>query len=311
MSIIAIDFGGTKTRVAWFDDHLTMVARGEILSKIENTQEEVINDIINLAKRTIPEEAQPRAIGISAPGPLDISNGVILHALTLPNWSEVPLAQIISDAFHTPVCMNNDANLGALAEATMGAGRNANPVIYLTISTGIGGGMVLNRNIYTGWKDLALEPGHMLVHDETGTLRRLEDLASGTALGRIARERIIQTNSFTSLRSQEFIDGRTVGQAARDGDSLALKIVRDAGHYLGIGLVNLIHLFNPEAIVIGGSVALNQWEILVSEATNVINEHILSDRFLHERLIRPALLQDDVCLYGAALYARQQLHHAR
>lgn len=311
MCIAAIDFGGTRTRAAWFDDQLTMVARREILSRTGNTQEEVIKAIIELTKQTIPENIKPRAIGISAPGPLDIANGVILHALTLPNWNEVPLAQIISDAFHTPVWINNDANLGALAEAMMGAGKNADPVIYLTISTGIGGGMVLNRRIYTGSTNLAIEPGHMLIRDESGTLKRLEDLASGTALARIAMQRMSETNFHTSLRPLASIDGRAVGQAARDGDSFARKVVSDAGHYLGIGLVNLIHLFNPEAIVIGGSVALNQWEVLIGEATKVISEHILSDRFLHENLIRPALLQDEVCLYGAALYVRQRLQNQR
>ncbi|MCB0154072.1 MAG: ROK family protein, partial [Anaerolineae bacterium] len=140
---LAIDFGGTRTRAAWFDPSLTLLNRAETLSQVSDRVEVVIQRIIDLARLVVPAGQQPAAIGISAPGPLDVEQGVILHAKTLPGWEPVPLAQRVSLAFAgVPTVMNNDANLAALAEYRFGAGQGCDPMIYLTISTGIGGGAI-------------------------------------------------------------------------------------------------------------------------------------------------------------------------
>lgn len=308
MSWLAIDFGGTRTRAAWFDDALQLVSREEIPSQVYDPQEQVFGRIIDLARQVIPSGQAVKAVGVSAPGPLDIERGIILHALTLPGWKNVPLASLLSEALNAPVWVNNDANLGALAEAYHGAGQGADPMIYLTISTGIGGGAVVDGRLFTGWGGLAIEPGHMLMTAMDGSLQRLEDLASGTALGKRAIEKLQISDQPSRLRHQDYIDGRAVGEAARTGDSLALEIVRSAGHYLGIGFVNLLHLFNPQAIVIGGSVSNNVWDLLMAEAVPVIRDYVLAEHFYRDDLIRPAQLGDDVCLVGAAVYAHQKMN---
>ncbi|MBK8025817.1 MAG: ROK family protein [Chloroflexi bacterium] len=306
--ILSIDFGGTRTRAALFkrrDDGLTMVARQEILSNVAEPQADVIARIIALAKRVVAVRPLS-AIGISAPGPLDPHTGIIYHARTLPGWQNVPLASNISAALgNVPAFMHNDANLAALAEYARGAAEGCDPVVYLTISTGIGGGLVIGGRLYSGWSGLAAEPGHQLVALPTGELVRLEDVASGTGLGALARSTLQQSDKASTLREMPLgqVDGRAVGTAAQRGDPFAVSVVEQAGRYLGIGLVNLMHVISPQAIVLGGSVSL-LGDLLLAPARAVIDEYILDRRFLPPDLIRPARLGDDVCLIGAAYYAQ-------
>ena len=299
---LAIDFGGTRTRVAWFDQSLQLVERAETLSHVSDSIDTVIQRIIDTARTVIPEGCRPTAIGISAPSPMDAERGIILHAKTLPGWNSVPLGERISQAFaQAPTFMNNDANLAALAEYRFGAGRDCDPMIYLTISTGIGGGAIIDGNLYTGWRNLAIEPGHMRFTLADGSHQRLEDLASGTALGYGARNRLQTDTRPSRLRDYETVDGKAVSEAAIAGDELAQDLIAETGRWLGLGLINILHMFNPQAIVIGGGVS-QLGDLLLAPTKQIIEEHILDDAFLDDNLIRLAELGDDVCLYGAAYY---------
>lgn len=307
MGYLAIDFGGTRLRAAWFDEYMTMQHRDETLTRAEQPQDDILRRIIDTARGVVPPGCQPDAIGIAAPGPLDAKAGVIFHAETLPGWRDVPLAQHISAAFdRVPTFINNDANISALAEAYFGAAQDADPVIYMTISTGIGGGAVISGSLFTGWHGMAIEPGHMRFKLPDGEVRRLEELASGTALGQIAAARLNADTSVQSvLRDAETITGQAVGEAATDGDAFALGIVREAGEWLGLGMVNLLHLFNPQAVVLGGSVT-KLGDLLLEPVRETIRANLLSPLFYDESLIRLAALGEDVCLYGAAHYAQTQ-----
>jgi glucokinase len=299
---LAIDFGGTRTRAAWFDQSLTLLNRAETLSQVSDSIEVVIQRIIDLAHSVVPQGKQPAAIGISAPGPLDAEKGIILHAETLPGWEGVPFARRISTAFAgVPTVMNNDANLAALAEYRFGAGRGCDPMIYLTISTGIGGGAIIGGKLFTGWRHLAIEPGHMRFTLADGSPRSLENLASGTALGYWARQRLQTDNRPSLLRDYATVDGKAVSAAAAVGDALALEMIAETGRWLGLGLINILHMFNPQAIIIGGGVS-QLGEMLLKPAKQVIKENILDRAYYDENLIRPAGLGEDVCLYGAAYY---------
>lgn len=303
---LAIDFGGTRTRAAWFDQSLTLVNRAETLSRVSDTIEEVIQRIIDVAHSVVPQGSQPAAIGISGPGPLDTEKGIILHAETLPGWENIPLTRYISAAFAgAPTAINNDANLAALAEYRFGAGRGCDPMIYLTISTGIGGGAIIGGKLFTGWRHLAIEPGHMRFTLPDGSHQRLEDLASGTALGCWARQRLQSDSQPSLLRNYDPVDGKAVSAAAAAGDALALEMIAATGRWLGLGLVNILHMFNPQAIVLGGGVS-QLGEMLLQPAKQVIAENILDSSFYDENLIRLAGLGEDVCLYGAAYYCSEE-----
>lgn len=299
---LTIDFGGTRTRAAWFDQSLTLINRAETLSRVSDPVEAVIQRIIEVARSVVPPGQQPAAIGISGPGPLDTEQGLILHAETLPGWENIPLTRYISAAFAgAPTTINNDANLAALAEYRFGAGRGCDPMIYLTISTGIGGGAIIGGKLFTGWRHLAIEPGHMRFTLPDGSPRRFEELASGTALGYWARQRLQADSRPSLLRSYDPVDGKAVSAAAAAGDALALEIIAATGRWLGLGLVNILHMFNPQAIVIGGGVS-QLGEMLLQPAKQAIAENILDSSFYDENLIRLAGLGEDVCLYGAAYY---------
>lgn len=304
---LAIDFGGTRARAALFDADCQMIRRAETASEVEEGQDKVLERLIALGQSLIPPATKPAAVGIAAPGPLDMATGAIVKAETLPGWSNVPIAATLSQAFnHAPAYVQNDANLGALAEYHRGAGQGADPMIYLTLSTGIGGGAIIDGKLFMGAKSLAIEPGHIRLSLPDGSHRRLEELASGTALGYWAKRHLAAATSTSSLRRQDRVDGKAVGEAALAGDELALRVVRQAGEWLGLGLVNLLHLFNPAAIVIGGSV-INLGELILAPAGAVIRQHLLHDAFYAEGLIRPAALKEDACLVGAALYSQWRL----
>ena len=304
---LAIDFGGTRSRAALFDDDLRMLRRAETSSKVEEGMGPGLKRLIDLGKSLIEPGTKPASIGIAAPGPLDAETGIIIRACTLPGWSDVPLATTISSAFdNTPTFLQNDANLGALAEYHLGAGQGADPMIYLTISTGLGGGAIINGGLFTGWRSHAIEPGHMRFTLPDGSHRRWEELVSGTALGDWARHRLQSSDSVSSLRGLPHVDGSVVGAAALAGDALALEVAAQAGRWLGLGLINLLHLFNPAALVIGGS-ASKLGDLLLDPARDIIREHILHADFYYDGLIRPAAFAEDMCLVGAALHAKLQL----
>jgi glucokinase len=308
LSILAIDFGGTRTRAAWYSDDLHQLARGEILTRAHEPTDTVIERIIDLARSVVPDEGSLAAIGICGSGP-QAYTGVILHANSLPShWHNTPFAEPISRAFGgAPAYMENDANLAALAEYHFGAARGADPAIYLTISTGIGGGAIIGGQLFTGFRGLAIEPGHLKFMHPDGHIYSLEQLACGRALAESARKKLDATSAPSLLRSFDTLDGRLVGEAAAQGDRLALEVIQEAGRWLGLGLVNIIHLFNPQVIVMGGSVA-QLGDLIFDPARQVIAETVIDPAFNLPDLIRPAELGDDVCLVGAALHAQGHIN---
>jgi glucokinase len=295
MSILAIDFGGTRTRAGWFDDSLTLRARAEVATGVVYGQNSVIGRLLEVGRQVIPPGAAVRAVGVAAPGPLDAERGVILHAATLPGWRNVPLAYILTEAFNAPAFIQNDGNLGALAEYHRGGRAGSDPLVYMTLSTGIGGGAVIGGRLFTGAGGLAIEPGHVLVTLPGGAVRKLEQVASGTALGQLA-----------AARGLPFHDGRAVGTAAQAGDPAALALVQEAGRWLGVGLVSILHLLNPQAVVFGGSVtALG--DLLFAPMREAVRHHVMDAAFFPPDLFSVSTLGGDVCLIGAAHYAQTRL----
>lgn len=306
MMILSIDFGGTRTRAGWFDADLRCLKRAEMLSQTQDPQAVVIQRIIDLARSVVPPGETPAVIGISSPGP-QAYTGVIMNAATVPHWERVPLAQIISDAFNgVPAYMENDANAAALAEYALGAAQGCDPAIYMTVSTGIGGGAVIGGRLFTGWRGLAVEPGHVKYPAPDGRLLSLEAFASGTGIGRLAREKLAASDRPSLLRGAATVDGKAVGQAAQQGDALALAVINDAGRWLGLGLINLVHMFNPQCVVLGGSV-MNLGELILTPALRTMRELLIDPLYDDPNLIRMAALGEDVCLIGAAYHARSRL----
>lgn len=305
MAILAVDFGGTRIRAGWFDEDLRLLARAETLTLAHEPQENVLDRLLQTARQVVPVGSAVRSIGVSAPSP-QASSGVISHATVLPGWVDVPLAQIITDAFEgAPVFMENDGNMATIAEYALGAAKGKNPAIYLTISTSIGGGVMIDGELFVGQYGLAFEPGHIKCLHPDGGIYSIEYFASGTGLARIARQRLGETSEASALRAMDGITGKVVGEAAQAGDPLALSVVAEAGLWMGLGLVNVLHMFSPEVVVLGGSV-MQLGELLLGPARQVVRSYVVNPRFYHDDLFRISTLGDDVCLIGAAAYARSR-----
>jgi glucokinase len=205
-------------------------------------------------------EEQLAAIGIDAPGPVDYARGIITSPPNLPGWHDVPLASIVAKEFGVPCVLENDANAAALAEHRWGSGRGSRHMLFLTASSGVGGGIVIDGNLYRGASGAAGEVGHMTINARgarchCGRRGCLEMYASGIAIARLARRLVARRpdSLLARLAAKQSLTARLVNQAADRGDEGARDLIAGAGHNLGVGLASLINVFNPEVIVLDGS----------------------------------------------------------
>ncbi|MDW7650241.1 MAG: ROK family protein [Bacillota bacterium] len=262
----ATDVGGTKIYTVLADadgnimEHIRLDTRATegpdvIIGQIAESVREVLS-------RAGKETGTLTAAGVCAAGFFDWKKRVLVHSPNMPGWNNVPLEDKLSAQLGIPVLAENDANAAALGEACRGAGHGSRDVVFITVSTGIGAGLVLDGRIYRGTSGFAGEAGHMVVKPDgplcgCGRYGCLETVASGTAIAKAAT-RIIKSGRRTQMAEMangEEIKAPQVFAAARSGDKAAQDVLAEAIYYLGIGLVNLINLFNPEVLVIGGGVS--------------------------------------------------------
>ena len=315
-NLIAVDLGGTQIRAAVCDAdgqiykrvaRLTHAPEGPaaVLARINETIAEAVEDV-NLDAVA--------GIGIGAPGPLDPTSGTILAAPNLPGWVNVPLRNLVSAHFGKPTFLGNDANVAGLAEMTYGAARGVRDLIYLTISTGIGSGIVVDGRMLLGARGLAAEAGHTIIKPDgpkcgCGNRGCIETFAAGPAISRdvVGRLKAGKASKITRLVGGDLdkVDARVVSEAAAAGDKLAVNAFRRAGKYLGLGIVNLLHLFNPRMIVLGGSVT-KAGPLLFDPMWEAIRARAMP-AYLEGLSIVPAALGDDVGLLGALALAVTEL----
>jgi glucokinase len=261
---LAFDLGGTELRAALVDREGRVMAFDSTPTRSQSGPQSVIGQIEALAAhvRSRISGVTLLGAGIGAPGPLDPVAGIVIAPPTLAGWQEVPLARILQDRFGLPVRLENDANAAALGEWRFGAGRGATSLVFVTVSTGIGGGIIADGRVLHGRRGLAGEIGHMTITDQSepcfcGAVGCFEAVASGTALGRRATA-MTEPKDGSALRTLSRdgdVTGRHVVEAARDGDGLALRLIAEEGRWLGIGFTNLLHLYSPDRIVMGGGVS--------------------------------------------------------
>jgi glucokinase len=313
--IIAIDLGGTQLRAALCTPDGTIHQRVSRKTRARRGLEAVLERICETAEQVWPEEGKVRAIGISAPGPLDPFNGIVLGAPNLPGWERVPLRDIVSARFDLPVFVGNDANLAALGEHRFGAGQGFDDMIYMTISTGIGGGILVGGKLLLGHKGLAGEIGHIVLQPNgpqcgCGNRGCLEALASGTAIGRQALTLAAAGRAPAILAAAggdlTQISSKSVGEAAAQGDKVAIRLLRRAGRFIGIGIANLMHLFNPQCFVLGGGVT-QAGDLLFNPIRRTARRQVQIPQYAEGTEIIPAALGDDVSLLGALTLASSEV----
>lgn len=276
--MVVVDLGGTLIRAALAnqDAVLSRLVRQE--TNANHGAETVVSRIFD-AIRDVAARDAIQAIGLGAPGPLDSWRGVILSAPNLPGIIDFPMKARLEKEFNVPVFIGNDANLAALGEHRYGAGHGTANMIYMTISTGIGGGIIAENNLFLGSRGFAGEIGHQTLEARgarcnCGNVGCLEVLASGPAIARSALE-ALKSGRASKLRELASVDARAVTNAARDGDALALETLKRAGYYIGLGIVNLLHAFDTSLFVIGGGVAVHAWDLLYPSMLAVLDRHAM------------------------------------
>ncbi len=310
-TFIAVDIGGTQIRAALCDAAGTIHRRASDLTAPHEGAEAVMGRIERAIRRVWPADGPVQAIGVVAPGPLDPWRGVVWQTPNIPCWKDYPLRDAIQERLGVPTLLGNDANAAALAEQRFGAGRGEANLIYVTVSTGIGGGVIVDGRLLLGAHGLAGEIGHIKLEPNgppcgCGDHGCLEALAAGPAIARQAQQRIAAGESSGILAlvrgDAAAITAQVVNQAAQAGDALAADVFRRAGAYLGLGLVTLLHLFDPGIVVVGGSVS-KAGELLLGPAQAVLRRRSMTERFWRDTPLVSAALGDDVGLLGALVLA--------
>ncbi len=302
--IIAVDLGGTQLRAARYERDLNLLQREKTLTRADLGPQPTIERMKTYIRKVMPAGRDDiLGIGVSAPGPLNPFTGVLVAPPNLPGWLDVPLRDIIQAEFDLPVYIGNDANVAALAEAAIGAAQGCRHLCYITVSTGIGAGIVCDGKLLLGREGLAAELGHIPMLLDKGRVSSVELEAAGPAIARRVRRAISGGAGSLALALADGelkrIDAKTVGMAASAGDRLAVDALAYAGRIIGLGIVSILHLFNPEVVVIGGGVA-KTGELLFAPIKAAVHEHVLDEAYTRELRIEPAALGDDVALAGAA-----------
>ncbi|MBI4830338.1 MAG: ROK family protein [Candidatus Lindowbacteria bacterium] len=311
--ILALDIGGTKLAAGLFDSSLKLVARAVTPTHAEEGPGHVFTRLVKLAEslmeRSGLERRALRCIGVGCGGPLDAETGIIYSPPNLPGWHAFPLKRKLEGHFGAPAFVDNDANAAAMAEHLFGAGQEYNNVFYMTISTGIGSGLILNGKIYRGANYSAGEFGHIVMarngpRCNCGGRGCLEALASGTAIAKRARRKAAVTPE--SILSQKLssalgLSAKDVVVAARQGDSLASQILHDAAVYIGLGITSAIHLLNPDIVIIGGGLS-RAGALLFGPIRRTVKERAQKHLAGFVRIV-PAKLGRNVGLYGALAVA--------
>ena len=306
-SIIALDIGGTHMRAAVFPKDGTQILNHKRIRTYADG-ETSLDRLISLIQEVKPRDETIDAIGIAVPGIIDPQKGIILTAPNLPEWVGVPIPQLITKEIGAPTFLGNDANLAALGEWRYGAGRGHHDLLYLTVSTGIGGGVISNDQLLVGAHGLAAELGHITILPNgpmcgCGQRGHLEALASGTAIAAFIAQQLAE-GCQSSLSGTP--DAKAISQAAKSGDKLAKKAFQRAGYYLGLGVANYLMVFNPSIVIFGGGVS-NVGNLLFKPMQETLEKSVLSERYLQDLVITTAELGDNTGLYGALALARQAI----
>ncbi|MFC1910132.1 ROK family protein [Chloroflexota bacterium] len=313
--VLAVDIGGTKILATIISPDYKIMAEERLASVAFEGPDAVISRIFSGIDTMLGQYKcqQLHSISIASAGIIDTNQGIITHSPNLPGWVNMPLRGIIKDRYKMDTHLINDASAAALSEHRFGAGRGLYDLVYVTVSTGIGGGIIIDGRLYTGASGCAGEVGHMIIDAAgqeclCGSRGCLEALSSGIAMAREAVKRM-KNGENTLLRQMsggntDKITAELIADAARRGDKLAIDVINQAASYLGMGLANIVNIFNPEMIIIGGGVS-KMGGLLFEPAKRVMNEKAFKLPAGAVRVV-PAELGDNMGVLGAAVFALEQ-----
>ena len=298
--VVGVDVGGTNARSALVNERGEVLLRARQPTSAGGGVEMVLGQLSTAIEEVLvgAGNARVEGIGLASAGIIDMGRGVVTASPNIPEFQDLPIRERVEERFGLPTLLLNDASAAALGEHTFGAGRGFHHLLYLTISTGIGGGIIADDRLYLGAQGAAGEVGHQVIEARgprchCGSRGCLEALASGWAIAREAKRRL-----------KKRMTAEMVHRAAREGDPLAREVIERAGEYLGIGLANLVNLFNPELLILGGGVA-KMGELLLGPAERALRQRAFALPAGIVRMAPPALGEDSGLLGVAAWFFRQ------
>lgn len=282
----AIDLGGTKVRAIVADLDGDVRSEEIRLSRasegLDVTLDTMVATLVAACTAAGVTQRDLKGLGIASPGAVDAYSGVVPEAPQLIGWRDVPLTRIMEERLGVPVWLENDANAAALGENRYGAGRGTKYMLYITVSTGVGGGIIIDGDLYRGARGAAGELGHVVIDidgPECGCGGRgcLESFASGTAIAKRGRE-LVEAGEAPKLAALSEREGELtadmMSKAAYDGDEVSRRVFHDVGTYLGIALAGFVNIFNPQVILIGGGVARSA-DLFIAHARTVMEERAM------------------------------------
>jgi len=304
---VAVDIGGTHIRVAVYEPDSIKPINHERTRSLATKPG--VYDRLEKAVEAIWPKEEVRAIGIASPGPLDPHTGTILATPNIPEWKNFPVGPKLSQHFGVPVYLDNDANMAGLAEWQYGAGKGHQNLVYLTISTGIGGGVISHGCLLQGFHGMGAELGHVILVPDgppcgCGGRGHVESFCSGPSIARYVNEQI-QAGQKSTLQTQPNPSPVQIAEAARAGDALAISAFERAGRYLGIAVANYLAIFDPSIVIFGGGVS-QVGELLFNPFEESLRKYTFHPHYLDDLVITKAALGDDAGLLGALALARMK-----
>lgn len=304
---IGIDLGGTKISGALSDENGEIISKITMPTKAHEGESLVLSRIINVIESVLSDANKTasdiKAIGIGSPGPLNAKLGLIVETPNLP-FKNFNLVKPIEEKFGVPTYLDNDANVAAIGEFLFGAGKGSENMIFVTVSTGVGGGAIINGKIYRGNTNNALEIGHTTVKADgprcnCGNNGCIEAISSGTAITKTAIE-ALKRGEETILKNYEKISSYEVFRAAENGDKVAKEILSNSLNYLGICIANTISYFDPEMVVLGGGVAIGE-KVIIDTVKSVVKERCFATLSENTKIVLAGLGREAGVIGAVAL----------
>ncbi len=302
---LGMDIGGTKCAVVLSEKNAVSVKdKIKFETRVQRGYAEIIAQLVSSARELLERNginaSDVLSCGVSCGGPLNSDSGIIMHPPNLPDWDNVPLADIVKESLGIPCKVRNDADACALAEWQFGAGKGTKNMIFLTFGTGMGAGLILDGRLYSGTSGTAGEVGHIRLDADGpvayGKAGSFEGFCSGAGIAAMGKKMLSLYNGETSIPKDD-VTAKTIAEAAMNGDRLANAIYRRCGEKLGAGLSILIDILNPERIVIG-SIFQRSGRLLIDSMNEVIEKETLAISAANCQIV-PAMLGDEIGDFAA------------
>ncbi|MDN3514374.1 MAG: ROK family protein [Candidatus Brocadia sp.] len=303
---VGIDLGGTNLKAGVVDTDGKILHRLSIKTHSNADPQTISNQILELIAEIIQgahvKESDIMGIGLGSPGLVDKKGETILFSPNLPRWRNIPIKRVVSERFSKPCVLENDANAAAWGEKWVGAGREVNSLVMLTLGTGVGGGIVLENRLWRGANNVAAEIGHMVIQMDgplcnCGNRGCVEVYASATGMVRRFKE-LLRSGVLSLLKDCDEITAKMINEAAIRGDKASLDVIEETGRYLGIALINVMHVLNPEMIVLAGGM-IGSGELLMNPIRQVTQQRAFEASYKDTKIVF-SQLGNDAGIIGAA-----------